>query len=360
MNTAEAKPYPYNSEFRSTPAENFSVLNGFELIHDVVLEAKRAQNRVVVQNMANYTGHPENLLFHALKGSALRGIPTSLTTDWFSKMVAHDGLPRYANGLPIGDGKLLRDLTQQSDQDLYERLAASGVDIRFTNPPKGKYEQLNPFSGRSHIKFIVIDDIAYLGGVNMHDSSFKGVDFMVKIKDKQLADILIDRVSKHEPQDYCVVLNNGDTLLVDSGKKGESIILDAAVGLIDNSEESVRNHSFFTPDGKLVESLIDAEKREVDVQVAIPEEISGLKYVADFVNRLAMKIKGQHLRIRKFKGDAHVKMLIIDDRLAMFGSHNLMGSGVKMGTAEIAYLTSNPIVVANLRRFSEDLINQAA
>ena len=45
------------------------------------------------------------------------------------------------------------------------------------------------FAGRTHSKWTVIDDIAYVGGgVNMDDESFSNVDYMFRFSDQALAD----------------------------------------------------------------------------------------------------------------------------------------------------------------------------
>ena len=180
---------------------------------------------------------------------------------------------------------------------------------------------------------------------------------MVKVTDQEIVEALIAqfaRVNENKPKkDYKVDFSDGSSLIIDRGKPGESLVLDTAANLVDSARQSVRNISFFTPDGKFLRTLKKAQNRGVDVEVLMPTVVEGVYKLINLWNRFFMGVKRQRIPFKKFDGRLHAKLLIVDGQIVMFGSHNLMQSGVRAGTEEIALLSGNPELVTSLVEFYE-------
>lgn len=345
------RPYPYNSEFGTQPAENFAVLNGFETVHYAALEIGTARERVVAQFMASYIGHPQNLLFRALEESAKRGVGTSLTLDCYSKDISHDGMPHVLKIFPFGEGRKVRSLYKKVTNQRYEELKQTGVQLEFTNPTHGIRGKAFPFSGRNHFKLIVADNTSYLGGVQMDESSFEGLDFMVRIEDKELADALVATRKSKDEKDYSVHLSSGDTLHVDVGRKGESVILHRAIEVVDQAQVHILVASEFLPHGEFRQALYNAIQRGVAVSFLISDPDNEFILLKPFSAKF--RFEGRYMPVPThfvMGRNIHAKLLIADDT-AIFGSHNFSPFTVENGTEEIALETTNPVLVKNLRDF---------
>ena len=85
----------------------------------------------------------------------------------------------------------------------------------------------------------------------------------------------------------------------------------------------------------------------------------GLYEILDDVNYLLVKLRGFKIPIHFHKNMIHAKVLITDQRLALFGSHNLTRRGVQMGTQELALQTKNETLVNNLQTFYQDLLSSS-
>src|SRR3989344_4937630 len=178
--------HPFNAiEQRVEPAPNFAVLTPFEFLADFRMEARKAKHRVWGQALDMQTGHPGGAFFHIFEEATKRGLDARLNIDWFSRLVSEPGINSTITiKSAIGKGKYHR-FFKDHNQKTYRRLARAGVKVSFLNPPD-VLQRVFPFFGRNHIKIYIIDNIAYLGGINIDDSSFKSVDFVVKISDPEI------------------------------------------------------------------------------------------------------------------------------------------------------------------------------
>lgn len=347
--------YPFNLELRSESAENLAVLSGFEFLNDFQLEARKARERVWAQAMAVYPNHPGQLFLRTLEEQAQRGLDVRLNVDCYSNLVSESGINAL---IPLksafGKGKFHKEQNTYNKEYL-RKIKDNGVFITFLNPPTLR-EKIFPFTGRNHIKLYIVDNVAYLGGINIEKGSFNSIDFVIKLTDKdvvrQLA--LQFQYGNSIKEDFAVDFPNGDTLMVDSGNKGQSLILDTAVDMVSMARSSVYNISFFTPDGPFAKEMYSAHTKGIDVEVVTPFEAPGGVFgILDTKNLLAMRVGRRSIPFVFVPDAIHAKLLIIDDEKVLFGSHNLMESGVKAGTREIAYISQNPKLVTNLARFYE-------
>lgn len=326
--------------------EAYRVLNPFEFIRDFQNEAQLAQKRVWAKAMVVEQAHAPGLILNSIYNAAMRGVDAKVVLDKHSEKVG-------------GNGSSLQSVLNQNK--LID-LISGGVKIEHANHPKGlmtKIPILGKYSGRDHIKIYIVDNTAWLGGVNLEHSNFNNIDFMVKIKKsatvEKLASLMQDNFHN---KDYETVLDDETRLIIDAGIPGKSRILDEAVGLVNSAKTSVQNFSMLLPDGKFLEALKKAKKRGVRVEVATSsakehgvllskavQTASGIRYSA---------LHQRDLPVRETRRFVHAKYLEVDEKVAMFGSHNLSGQGVFLGTEEIAMVTTNPQLISDLSRFFKE------
>lgn len=358
---ANAEINPFRLAEQSETAPNHAILTGFEFLQDIRLEAEKARNRVWGQAMSMQADHPGQLFFHVFEEAARKGLDSRLNIDHYSELVSNPGINAM---IPVksvlGKGEYHKFFKDHNHETL-RRLSYGGVFITFLNPPT-KIEKIFPFTGRSHIKMYMVDDTVYLGGINIGDNSFKGIDFVVKYQNSEVAEALAYQFEHGEEveEDYQRDFANGDQLIVDAGDKGKSSILDRALEMVGNATDSVRAISFFTPDGRYAKALSEASKRGIDVEVIRPEADWGINPFSaiDMKNRMQIKMRKMYIPFIDTPQSIHAKLLIVDDSVAIFGSHNFMESGVRAGTEEIAMRTQNSEIVQGLLNFYSKVRNR--
>ncbi len=114
------------------------------------------------------------------------------------------------------------------------RLRDNNVNCVVINKPQRALK--NPFGGRSHIKFAVINDEVFIGGCNL--SHPEQLDVMVQTYSSKLADYMVGftaDVIKHKTvrkamlrRDASFKIDDDTELLIDAGVKRQSLILNEA------------------------------------------------------------------------------------------------------------------------------------
>lgn len=324
-------------------AGHFEVLTPHQFLWDFRKESARAKRRLYGQAMEMHAGFCVDTIADCFVDAAQRAVDTRVHIDTYT--LAHE---------------------KWGDKAMFTKLQRADVRLTFTNIPKTLPEKLLHQLGRNHIKMAIVDDAAYVGGLNFNDENFRSADFMVKITDPQMVEALVDvfhKVNYQKPQeDYEVAFADGTRLLVDAGKRGESLILDTAVQLIDKAKDTVHTTTLLAPDGKLLDALYKAHQGGIIVEVLTshPKKIYDLFGLVNLGNHALMQLKKKNVPMRFSREDLHAKSLLVDAELAdravaLFGSHNLSEHGVQMRTEEIAIVSRDPRLIANLRRFCKNL-----
>lgn len=343
---------------RKKTAGNFDVLNIQEFLSDALLEAKKAKKRVLIQAMLLEGGKVAKSVTEIYKAANVSD--KKLYLDWFGLMVIN-GIPVYLKYFLLGAKRArIEEFEKKRDQAI-ANIKSKGVGVIFTNRPNilGK---LVPFLGRNHSKVTIIDDNVYIGGINFSDENLAYVDFVVKLTDKKIAsalEVLLRR--ENIKRDKEIVINNETKILVDSGTPGKSLILTKVKALIEGSEKIVFHVSQLAPDGEILESFEKALGRGVDLKIIIPFR-NEFGFIFSFIhklNKIIIYLKKIDLPLFIYFGMIHAKLIIIDEKYVLFGSHNLSRKGVVAGTKEISILTSNRKLVKNLLKFYIALLEQS-
>jgi phosphatidylserine/phosphatidylglycerophosphate/cardiolipin synthase-like enzyme len=338
-------------------AFHFTVLNPLDFIKDVSDEAKHAKKRVWAQAMEIEPGDISDTFLSIFEAAAKKNLDTRLHADYFTLMVT-DGTFNY---WPVFSAKLRKhkEKSQTVKEQLYRRFTGMGIQFRYTNPPT-LLDRVFPMRGRNHMKIVIVDDIAWIGGVNFNDYNFLIQDFMVKITDRSIVHeiaYVYEQVDKQIPlRDMAITCTDNATLLIDGGRINRSIILRHSLELITNAEQSIRLISQIIPDAEILKALHQAKNRGVVVSIITPKinKTTGIMTWVDKFNAMVMNIRGLSLPIDYKNKMIHAKLLMTDEKEAIFGSHNFSSRGVRMGTEEIALRSTDPTLVKNLLKFYTD------
>lgn len=328
-----------------------------EFLKDFVSEINNAKHSIQIQSMNFEVGRVMSVLTKALLDAAKRGVKIEINFDWVSERYIHDTLPM----LPVINFKKRKynNNLHKQNNELINLLINAGIKMNQTNNPLFS-STLIPFAGRNHIKMYIVDEkIGWIGGLNLFDIAFENIDFMVKISDQKIVSVLIDqfkKINKNKGEiDYSIDLGNDYSITVDVGKKFKSLIYKKALSEIKKSEKSVIFMSQLMPDGKILSALINAAKRGVRVEIITSPKDNKLftrfpeKLL--YINFLRSIKKYANIQLYHLLTTVHVKLILIDDKKALFGSHNFTYLGVILGTEEIMMQTIDPSLITQIKEF---------
>lgn len=280
----------------------------------------RAKKTVVLKTMTFRVGDRITTVCRALIDAQQRGVAVALVID------------RYA--LLFFDRRTL---------SMLRTMKKSGITIQWSGAVR-----LNPFSGRDHVKFSVVDDTVYaFGGINFKERALANYDYMLRIRDIKLADFMISR--RYEAHPY-TAHTYGD-VLYDRGKRGESIIYQQALRAM-RSCTRVVFVSKMSPDSSLLEAL----RTRRNATILYNTRRSGASVFTRLATRLARATEDNHYCGNR---TIHAKILITTTKnhtSVITGSHNLNSLGVRFGTRELALSTHDANIVRAVERFVKHIV----
>ena len=164
------------------------LLDNREFIEDLHRALRTAERRVLIQVMT-FDGDASGLaVADLLAGAAGRGVDVRLLVDCFAL--------RYVSDRKDTDPSVRDEVAET--KAMFDRLRAAGVAMTFTQP----FGPVKFFGlSRNHKKLYVVDDHAYLGGINISDHNFAWRDFMIRTTDPAIVDALTDDFARTERGD---------------------------------------------------------------------------------------------------------------------------------------------------------------
>jgi len=327
-----------------------TILNDHEYFAEIThrIAATKSGGRVALMSMS--FGPTEQLtkpLMRELIRAATRGVRVQLNVDANSFMIGEHNLPTG----PMfwhDDPSRTKQAQYRAKFEALEALRMSGGHCRITNLPGRRLT--NPFAGRSHIKFTVINDAVYVGGCNL-DSTWQ-LDLMVRLEDAKTADWVYDFIlaaartgnvaEALNRKDVAIPIDGATTLFVDSGVKHQSLIYGQALRLIDEAKDWIVLTCQFFPGSTTAEHLAAAHKRGVKVEVYFGHQanqgaLSLPHRLAEWRERIKYPKELFTGRVAKNLPRLHAKLLATEVG-AMIGGHNYVIQGVNFGTAEATLL----------------------
>lgn len=319
------------------------------LPHEYVLDAtaamKKAKRRISFLCMIVTNDESTNAFIHALNDASQRGVHVEVAADVFTygELSGHFYPIRYFS-------KKTRETNSMAKEFKDSKVIFNWLG-RFSN---------TPFTGRTHIKWCVIDDTIYsFGGVNLYDQGIRDADYMFKVVDKELADTLdqeYERLVRADTNSFSYKSRSIDSrygkVLIDGGLPFDSIIYRRACSLARDAE-SVLYVSQYGPTGKLNRLL---KKTNSKLYFNSGEYAPGInKFAIGLIHFLT-----RNKTLYKKKRYLHAKFMLFtmkDGRkIALTGSHNFVHGGVLLGTREVTLETENAAIIQQLEDFYRDFV----
>jgi len=309
-------------------------------VQDAAQAIRLATTRVSFLSMVVADDRASDELIDALSEAAERGVDVHVGADMYT----------YAE---LG-GFFLPTQYQTRQSRVSTRMSKAFIKngVKFTWLGRSR---ATIFSGRTHIKWCVVDDTVYsFGGVNLYEEGIGNNDYMLKIIDHVLAEALCveyHRITRADAGGYSYrshsFKHGEDTILIDGGIFGDSIIYRRACTLAARAER-ILIVTQYCPTGRLSRLL---KKKPTEMYFNPPANASPLNKA---VIKLGMFFSG-HRTLYSRKQYLHAKFMIFympdGTRVALTGSNNFSNIGVLLGTREIALQTKNPQTVDCLEDF---------
>lgn len=256
-------------------------------------------------------------------------------------------------------------------EQLVAELEAIGVTSS-NNKERGKYEH----GSHNHVKLAIVDDVAWIGTMNLRETDFAMSNFMLKITDPQWVEKLKEVFEQTEEaelgSDRTIEKNNEEPhdtqLLLDSGVKEQSIIYDKAVEMAESLGEGdefimisqwppVEKMMFGDLMSKLVGKMRQGAKGTFLMSPA--EDLHFIKTLSPLLQSSIEKKqrKTPNMQAKNLARKTHAKAFVIKrasgEVEVLFGSHNFTSFTVKNGTRELAMYSKDPEITAQIVQFLE-------
>jgi len=312
-------------------------------IEDATKSIQKAKKRISFLCMMVTDDAATNQLIDALNEAAKRGVQVEVAADVFTygELSGHFIPTRYFT-------KKSRALTAMG-----KRFEESHANFHWL----GSFSS-TPFTGRTHIKWCVVDDTIYsFGGVNLYEDAIRNNDYMFKVTDPALAMVLddeFDRLVRADKGGFSYrsrsLPSSIGTVHIDGGLPLDSIIY-RRICTLTRDASSVLYVSQYGPTGRLNRLLkkVGAKLYFNTGEGATPLNRAVLRFTHFITGTRTLYTRKPYL---------HAKFMIFTmpggNKIAMTGSHNFVHGGVILGTREIALETENPAVIAQLENFFHD------
>ena len=273
------------------------LLDNREFIEELHQALATAERRVLVQVMT-FDGDASGLaVADLLAGAASRGVEVRLLVDCFAL--------RYVSDRKATDPSVLHEAAET--RAMFDRLRAAGVAVTFT-------QSFGPvlFFGlsRNHKKIYVVDDHAYLGGINISDHNFAWRDFMIRTTDPTIVEALAEDFARTE---------RGDRRSVNAAVLTNREIEPAFAEIINGANRSLVLASPYSLDVGIVKLLGRARAPAKSVITAQQNNYRWLRLVEPYIWR---ELARGGVELHTYPDFFHARFLLADDDKLLIGSSN--------------------------------------
>ncbi len=227
-----------------------------------------------------------------------------------------------------------------------EKLKLNFTDYKTNNIPDKKNS-----SGIMHNKFFIFDnEIVYTGSSNITSTDLSGfnANYVIIIKSKEAAGIFLEEFNQMYSGNFGVnkrivsknILNlNKNTKITILFSPKDLIIDNYIIKIINKSEKYIYIPVFFITHKGILNSLINAKERGVDVKVINDATNAHSKYTIHKKLRNA----GIKVKTENYAGKMHMKAIFTDDKYSIIGSMNLTLSGNKKNDENVIIIENEEI-----------------
>lgn len=318
----------------------FKLILPRDYVQQATEQIKKATRRVSLLTMVLIHDRATDELLDALCDAAERGVEVKVAADSFT----------YTDFQGSYIPTTYRSKRVRAAMTMQKRFRAAGAEFQWL----GRLSMV-AFSGRTHIKWCIVDDTVYsFGGVNLDDQSVKNTDYMFKTSNEALATRLIaeqDRIVRADRSGHAYRSHQfGDDdnmVLIDGGFLGDSIIYRRACYWAERAAH-VTLVSQYCPTGKLSRLI-----KNTDSDLYFNHWTN-----AGLLNKLVIRlgmISSKHKTSYHRRSYLHAKFIIFTlpdgSKVAITGSHNFVRAGALLGTREVGLETTNKKIIRQLERF---------
>lgn len=323
------------------PGATFRIITASEYPQVLSRHIKNAKKSIVLAALVLRTGTAMAQILDAAMAAARRGVRVDIIADPYSLHTAS-----RPERVPIA---IFKEECRRT-LEFCSNIQLLGGSVHWTKPLG-----VIPYKGRFHAKAAIIDDHVFsFGGINLDDSSFDAIDYMLYTQNTRIAAVLTEVLLRSgRLHDFTQKLDTKNTLLFDAGIPGESIIYSHACHLAEQAR-SVQYLSFMCPTGRLAKIL---KQKEADCYFMPPWHLGTI--LADVAQQWDSWMT--HVpNLYKGTQRVHAKCMLFDmpdgTKIALTGSHNFSWRGVAFGTQELALQSADP----NLWQQLQDVIYAVA
>ena len=282
-----------------------------------------AGRRILIQVMT-FDGDAAGLAIADLMADAAgRGVDVRLLVDCYAL--------RYVSDRPAHEPEVRLEAAETAA--MFDRLRAAGVAVTFTQP----WGPVLLFGlSRNHKKLYVVDDHAYLGGINISDHNFAWRDFMVRVEDPAVVEAVAEDFARTE---------RGDRRSVDGIVITNAEIEPAFNQIVDEAARSLVLASPYSLDVGIVELLERAQAPQKTVITAQRNNFRLLRAAEPYIwSRLARA----GVELRTYPDFFHARFLLADDTRLLVGSSNFSRHSFRCNQ-EICLLITDPEFIADFK-----------
>lgn len=316
------------------------LLSSAEYVADCTKAVRSARRRISLLTMIVVYDESTAIFFDALMEASKRGVEITATADSFSysELGGHFRLHSQFS-------RSIKPITE-----LKKRLKQAGIKLNWLGN-----QATSIVSGRTHIKWCVVDDTVYaFGGVNLYAEGIRATDYMFRVRDAFLADKLcaehrhiLAANQANRPYRSHMYGDDKRQVLIDGGFVGDSIIYRRACKLA-REATSIVYVSQYCPTGKLAHII---KKKDATLYYNPSNTAKSLNALAIRIGTVLTGLTTNYKRPNYLHCKCMLFTLPDGSKRAITGSHNFSAAGVWLGTREVALETSDPHIIEQLERF---------
>ncbi|MEP6969167.1 MAG: phospholipase D-like domain-containing protein [Betaproteobacteria bacterium] len=323
--------------------------NGDQIFPAMLAAINAAQVSVTFETYIYWSGDVGKQFADALSECARRGVKVHVLLDW------------------VGSAKM--------DQALLDAMTDSGVEIRRFHRPN--WSNIDKMNNRTHRKLLVVDGrIGFTGGVGVaqlwtgdaqdpdhwRDSHFQLTGPAVAQMQATFMENWTKDTGKvlYGPAYFPPLAPTGDTpaqvFSSSPGGGSENMQLMYLLAIAAASRTIDLSASYFVPDARSIDALVDALKRGVVIRIIVPGEMIDSEIVRKASRAQWGALLANGALIAEYQPTMfHCKVMVVDGYLVSVGSTNFDNRSFKLNDEATLNILSHDFAAEQVRVFETDL-----
>lgn len=326
--------------------------NAPEFLKDLAASIGQAKKRIWIQVMIFEIADEMEKYILLLTEATKRGVDVWIIVDWITERFYDDDLDTLVTFNPFRMRKRLH--IHAKAQKMFARVQKAGIHLVVDKMP-GTVQRHILIGNRNHNKLFIIDDVVWTGGMNFITSPHKYIDFMVKIRDSRIMNVIEAYFNNKPNNDTSIQCTPEYRFLVDSGRRWSSLIYDEALSLISHAKKEIVLVSQLLPDSRFLKTLIQKSLEHVRITIIVSHKDHNMFTRFPFrihLDSFLKKIdKNFNIKITFARSKIHAKLLLVDNEKAIFGSHNFASWNELIGIEETGFLTTDKLLIKQFDKF---------